>query len=43
MCKTCRKCKVNYDDVDANFFKGKGYKYGIKSTCKTCDKKYYDN
>ncbi len=40
MCKTCNKCNVTYNDIDANF------NFRVKSTntlhsiCKSCKKKY---
>lgn len=35
MCKTCSKCHVTYDTVEANFYKNGVY---YKSICKTCEK-----
>jgi len=39
--KTCSKC--NEDKLEESFYKKKGYKNGLSSWCKSCEKLYHAN
>lgn len=38
MSKRCKKCKVNYENIEENFNKDKSRKDGFHPYCKTCRK-----